>query len=62
VDSGCIADPAHRVFVDYTEDNPKDWRAAFVVLTFVKSRLLPPELVLAWDEDHVTFRGKIIRV
>jgi hypothetical protein len=62
VDTGCIADPKHRAFVDYTEDNPKDWRAAFAVLTFVGSRMLPPELVLAWDATHVTFRGKIIHV
>jgi hypothetical protein len=62
VDTGCIADPKHRAFVDYTEDNPKDWRAAFAVLTFVGGRMLPPELVLAWDEKHVTFRGKIIHV
>lgn len=62
VDTGCIADPDERAFVDYTEDNPKDWRSGFAVLTFRKGKLLQPELVLVWDKDHVQFRGEIIRV
>jgi hypothetical protein len=62
VDIGCIADPAHRAFIDYTEDSPKNWRDGFCVLTFWHGRLLPPELVSRWDEDHVVFRGEIIKV
>lgn len=62
VDTGCLADPDHAAFVDYTEDAPKNWRSAFCVLTFKNSQLLPPELVMMWDKDSVTFRGEIVRV
>jgi hypothetical protein len=60
VDTGCIADPAHRAFLDYTEDSPKNWRDGFCVLTFRGGRLMPPELVSRWDEDHIVFRGEVI--
>jgi len=61
VQTGCLANPMGDQFVDYTEDNPKDWRSGFAVLTFVDGKLLPPELIQVWDEDkgEVTFRGKI---
>lgn len=62
VDTGCVADPDHRAFLDYTEDNPKDWRDGFVVLTFQSGRLLPPELVYRWDHESVIFRGEVIHV
>lgn len=62
VDTGCLADPDAQAFVDYTEDNPKNWRSGFAVLTFKDGNLLPPELVTVWDKSHVVFRGKIIAV
>lgn len=62
VDTGCLADPDAKAFVDYTEDNPKNWRSGFCILTFKDGKLLPPELVLVWDEDHVVFRGELIKV
>ena len=62
VDTGCVADVDHKAFIDYTEDNPKNWRSAFCVLTFVDGKLLCPELVLKVDNDSVEFRGRIIRV
>ncbi len=62
VDTGCIADPDHRAFLDYREDNPSDWRDGFGVLTFFRGRLLHPELVLRFDETHVQFRGEVIAV
>jgi hypothetical protein len=62
VDTGCIADPHHDAFTDYTEDNPKDWRAGFAVLTYRNSLLLYPELVTVWDAHHVQFRGELIEV
>lgn len=61
VDTGCIADVSHRVFLDYTEGNPKNWRSGFGVLSFHDGKLLMPELVLAWDADHVQFRGEVIK-
>ena len=62
VDSGCLADPAAEAFLSYTEDGCLDWRSGFVVLTFHKGKLLPPELVQVWDKKHVVFRGQIIEV
>lgn len=62
VDSGCLADIDHRAFVDYTEDNPKNWRSGFAVLTFAGGKLLPPELATVWDDNHLCFRGELIEV
>lgn len=62
VDTGCLADPSHRAFVDYTEDNPKNWISAFAVLTFHEGKLMMPELVTVWDQEHVQFRGDLYRV
>lgn len=61
VDTGCIADPDGPQF-GYTEDNPKNWRSAFALLTFRDGRLMQPELVLVWDQNHVEFRGELISV
>jgi predicted phosphodiesterase len=62
VDSGCIAEPSARAFVDYTEDSPKNWRSAFCLLTFKAGRLMMPELILKWTSDSVQFRGEIIKL
>lgn len=62
VDTGCLADPDHSAFVDYTEDSPKDWRSGFAVLTFRKGVLLQPELALVYSDDHIQFRGDVIKV
>lgn len=61
VDTGCIADPYGPQF-DYNEDNPRNHRSGFVVLTFRGGQLLWPEIVAVVDKDHVQFRGEIIRV
>ena len=60
VDTGCLASPEHEAF-SYSEQNPRNWRSGFGVLTFVGGRLLPPELVTVWD-DGIVFRGKILKV
>lgn len=62
VDSGCMANTNAKAFIDYTEGNPLNWRSAFAVLTFKGGKLLMPELVTVWDDDHVQFRGEIIKV
>lgn len=62
VDTGCLADTYHPAFQGYLEDNFRDWRQAFAVLTFKDGQLLMPELVLVWDQSHVQFRGEIIEV
>jgi hypothetical protein len=58
VDTGCLADPNSSAFVNYTEDNIKDWRSGFAMLTFKNGRLLTPELIHIVQEGIVEFRGK----
>jgi len=58
VDTGTLADPDHDAF-DYTEDNPKDWRSGFAVLTYRKGKLLWPELCYV-DNGVAYFRGEAI--
>lgn len=62
VDTGTLADPYGPQFVDYTADSPVDWHSGFVVLTFHAGRLLTPEIVEKFDDDHVMFRGRVIAV
>lgn len=62
VDTGTLAEPNGPQFIHYSEDNPKNHRSGFAVLTFRDGKLMYPELVQAWDEKHVQFRGELIRV
>ena len=57
VDSGTLAEPTGDQFVDYTEDNPKNWRSGFAILTVHGGKLMPPELVEVIGEGKVWFRG-----
>lgn len=62
VDCGTGADPYGPQFSGYTELNPLDWRSGFVLLTFVKGRLLWPEIVWVSGPNEVQFRGKVWNV
>jgi hypothetical protein len=62
VDLGTLADPNGKQFVDYTEDNPLNWRSGFGVLTFRNGRLMWPEFVHVTGPDTVQFRGEEIKV
>lgn len=62
VDTGCLASTEAKAFLDYTEDNPKNWRSGFCVLTFRNGMLLQPELALTVDDSHIQFRGEVIKV
>jgi hypothetical protein len=62
VDCGTMADPYGPQFYNYTELNPLDWRSGFVLLTFVKGRLLWPETIWVSGPDEVEFRGQVHRV
>ena len=62
VDTGTLADPYGPQFTDYSEDSPKNHRQGFVLLTFVDRRLLWPELISLFDDEHVDFRGGVIKV
>lgn len=61
VDCGTLADAGGKQF-DYCEESPVNWRPGFVVLTFKGGRMLMPELVQVWDDDHVEFRGELVLV
>lgn len=58
VDTGTMADPYGPQFFNYTELNPLDWRSGFVLLTFVKGKLMWPETCWVSGPDTVQFRGK----
>lgn len=62
VDLGCTADPDGPQFINYTEDNPKNWRQSFGVFTLHKGRLLTPELVTVIAPGLVDFRGRVWEV
>jgi hypothetical protein len=59
VDSGTLCEAPWVQAINYLEDNPVNWRSAFVVLTFHKGRLLQPELCLQHAPDQVEWRGKV---
>lgn len=62
VQTGTLADPDSEQFVHYTEDNPKDWRSGFALLSFERGRLMLPELIQVCGEDEFEFRGCINKV
>lgn len=62
VDTGTLAEIDGDQFLHYTEDNAKNWRSGFAVLTFWKGKLLPPETVEVIADGVVTFRGKVYEV
>lgn len=61
VDTGTLSEPYSKQF-DYTELNPVNWRAGFAVLTIRDGQLMVPEVVQKWDDNHVEFRGELIKV
>jgi len=61
VDTGTLANIDDPGF-DYAEDNPKNWRSGFAVLTFWEGKLMPPELCEVISEGLVYFRGQVIQV
>lgn len=61
VDSGMLAEPEGPQFA-YAEENPKDWRSGFIVLTFRDGQLLQPEPVEVVSEGAVSFRGEVIEI
>jgi hypothetical protein len=66
IDTGTLADPASNTEggpqFHYNEDNPQNHRSGFIVLTFKDGQLLWPEVCNVIDQNHVSFRGEVIRV
>jgi hypothetical protein len=61
VDTGTMANLDDPAF-DYAEDNSRNWRSGFAILTFYNGKLMPPELCEVISEGVVYFRGQIIEV
>lgn len=63
IDTGTLANPWGPQFL-YMEDNARNWRSGFAVLTFKDGKLLPPELLHVIDEEKgtVCFRGQVFNV
>jgi len=61
VDTGTMANLDDPAF-EYAEDNPKNWRSGFAVLTFWQGKLMPPELCEVISEGLVYFRGQVIEL
>lgn len=61
VDTGTMANLDDPAF-EYAEDNPKNWRSGFAVLTFWNGKLMPPELCEVISEGLVYFRGQVIEL
>jgi predicted phosphodiesterase len=61
VQTGTLADPNDESF-SYTEDNAKDWRSGFIMASWERGQLLMPEMIMAYGEDEVMFRGEILAV
>jgi hypothetical protein len=62
VDCGTLSDPNGPQFVHYSEDNPKNHRSGFIVLTFKGGSLLWPEIVHVFRDDCVEWRGDLVYV
>lgn len=63
VDTGTLANPFGDQF-EYAEDNPKNHRSGFAVLTFHNGKLMPPDLCEVIDEENGVcyFRGQVFTV
>lgn len=58
IQTGMLADPSHWQF-EYAEDNPNRWQPGFVVLTFHRGEMLPPELCEVRG-GQAWFRGSLL--
>jgi len=63
IETGTMAEPYGDQF-HYAEDNPRDWRSGFVLLTIHDGELLTPEIVRVMNEEigRLEFRGGTIDV
>lgn len=62
MECGTMADPYGPQFTDYTEDNPREWIQGFVLLTFHKGKLLPPEPIVCPGNGTYQYRGRVYEV
>jgi len=61
IDCGTLADCFGPQFM-YAEDNPRDWRSGFGILTIRGGMLMQPELVLKVDDNRVEYQNKLVDV
>jgi hypothetical protein len=60
-DCGMLADCYGPQFL-YCEDNPRNWRSGFLVVTFAGGRMLRPEVVEVIGEGEVSWRGSVLQL
>jgi hypothetical protein len=58
VEGGMLADRNGQQWA-YTEDNPLDWQAGFVILRYNNRRLMWPQLVHVVGKDSVEWKGGV---
>lgn len=58
IEHGMLADPNGPQFMDWMEDNPRNWRMGFVVATFRQGRLLLPEVAHVRLDGVLEWRGE----
>ena len=59
IECGTTSEPNGPQYMAYTEDNPKNWVSAAIVLTFHKGQMLYPEVIRRLDKGVYEFRGKV---
>ena len=62
VHAGTMAPIDSALFTHYTEDRPVNWQEGFALLWFRKGRFIGPELIHAFPDGRVVFRGQILKV
>ena len=62
IECGTTSEPNGPQYLAYTEDNPKNWVSAAIVLTVQDGTLLPPEPILRVDQGVYAWRGEIRQV
>jgi hypothetical protein len=61
IDTGMGAEPWGPQF-EYRENNTANWASGFAVLTFIKGKLQPPEMVPVIEPGVIWFRGERVDV
>jgi hypothetical protein len=60
IECGMLGHPMGPQFMDYTEDNPRNWAMGFIVANFRRGELLWPEIVHVRADGKVEWRGEVL--
>lgn len=62
IHAGTMAPIDSQLFLNYTEDRPKNWQEGFVILQFRGGKFIGPELVHCTPDGRAIFRGEVLQV